>query len=691
MTLRSVYRVIAIAVGSAALAAGLLGPLDTASAQSGTVSCATGGAVVDADSNPGLVSDCEALLNGRDALAGRATLNWSDSTPISQWEGVILTGSPLRVTALELASKGLSGELPGELGGLDQLGRLELQNNELTGQIPPELANLSKLFRLFLSNNKLAGEMPSELSNLKILRYFTVYDNEMTGELPQSYIALQPRSFYFQFNLGLCAPINDAFQLWMQSIDNVRGSSCAREDSKRDRTVLIDLYNSLDGKNWLRNDNWESDRPIRTWYGITNDVNGRVTELRLRYNQMSGELPEEIGNLENLELLNLRYNKLSGEVPEELGNLASLKQLLIDNNNLTGEIPSTLGNLTNLKWLYLQRNQLRGKIPSDLGNLMNLGTLRLDSNELTGEIPIELGNLEILTWLNLSKNRLTGEIPPELGDLANLDWLYLSFNQLTGEIPPELGGLASLYELGLHYNQFTGEIPPELGGLANLEGLDLHSNQLTGEIPEELGNLENLTWLMLADNQLTGEIPMELARLTNLERLSLSRNQLVGCIPGTLRQAAYNDLVNIGLPFCDTLLSSLTINPGSLFPLFDPNQTEYTIAVGRSRITVVPANDHDATILFLDESGDAIADADDTQPGYQVDFSTELPNIRIRVVSEDGLAFKTYMIADLGIRYDANESGVIDRDEVITAIKDYFDYSITRDETIAIIKLYFSS
>ena len=260
LTLRSVHRVIAIAVGSAALAAGLLGPLDAASAQSGTVSCATGGAVVDADSNPGLVSDCEALLAGRDALAGSATLNWSGSTPISQWEGVMLSGFPPRVTALELWGKGLSGELPGELGKLDQLRMLELYNNrKLTGQIPPELANLRHLFRLHLSNNKLVGEMPSDLSNLRMLRFFTVYNNHMIGELPQSFIALRLLSFDFSFNLGLCAPVDDAFQLWMQSINRVDGSWCAREDSARDRTALIELYNSLDGTNWLRNDNWTSD------------------------------------------------------------------------------------------------------------------------------------------------------------------------------------------------------------------------------------------------------------------------------------------------------------------------------------------------------------------------------------------------------------------------------------------------
>ncbi len=40
--------------------------------------------------------------------------------------------------------------------------------------------------------------------------------------------------------------------------------------------------------------------------------------------------------------------------------------------------------------------------------------------------------------------------------------------------------------------------------------------------------------------------------------------------------------------------------------------------------------------------------------------------------------------------YDANRNGVIERDEVIEAVKDYFDGSMTREEVIDLIKLYFA-
>ena len=51
--------------------------------------CANGIVVPDPANNPGLVSDCEALLAGQDTLAGTATLNWSADTPIEDWVGVL--------------------------------------------------------------------------------------------------------------------------------------------------------------------------------------------------------------------------------------------------------------------------------------------------------------------------------------------------------------------------------------------------------------------------------------------------------------------------------------------------------------------------------------------------------------------------------------------------------------------------
>ena len=92
--------------------------------------------------------------------------------------------------------------------------------------------------------------------------------------------------------------------------------------------------------------------PIGEWFGVTTDDNGRVTELRLGDNQLSGEIPPELGNPVYLaEMLDLGGNQLSGEIPPELGNLAKLQLLWLGSNQLSGEIPPELGNLGKLQLL----------------------------------------------------------------------------------------------------------------------------------------------------------------------------------------------------------------------------------------------------------------------------------------------------------------------------------------------------
>ena len=298
-----------------------------------------------------------------------------------------------------------------------------------------------------------------------------------------------------------------------------------------EREALVALYDAMDGANWTRSDNWDTDAPLERWYGVELDDNGQVIELDLSNNQLSGTIPAEIANLTHLEELSLDGNQLRGPIPPEIGNLANLEDLWLYDNELSGMIPPEIGNLANLENLSLDGNQLSGPIPSELGDLTNLEGLWLFDNQLIGPIPPELGRLTNLEYLSLRQNQLSGPIPPELGNLANLESLWLYDNELSGTIPPELGNLTNLEDLSLRQNQLSGVIPPELGDLANLEGLWLYDNELSGTIPPEIGNLANLITLNLHTNQLSGTIPGDIGNLTNLEVLSLDDNQLSGPIP----------------------------------------------------------------------------------------------------------------------------------------------------------------
>ncbi len=271
-----------------------------------------------------------------------------------------------------------------------------------------------------------------------------------------------------------------------------------------ERAALAALYNATGGANWLDNRGWLSDAPIDEWHGVNTYGSGRVIGLDLRDNQLSGQLPQELGRLTDLTLLRLSNNHLSEELPPELGRLSKLTLLYLNDNQLTGEVPSWLGRLPKLE------------------------------------------------SLDLSDNQLSGELPPELGRLANLTLLHLSGNRLSGELPSWLGRLLKLDSLTLDGNQLSGELPPELGRLANLTLLHLSGNRLSGELRSWLGHLLNLDSLTLDGNQLSGELPPELGRLTDLTLLFLGGNQFTGCIPEGLRDIPENDLSDLGLPFCGT-------------------------------------------------------------------------------------------------------------------------------------------
>jgi len=306
----------------------------------------------------------------------------------------------------------------------------------------------------------------------------------------------------------------------------------------QDSLALVALYDSTDGDNWNNNTNWLTGS-LDSWYGIRVS-SGRVSDIFLNGNNLTGVIPAAIGNLTKMQNIDFIANQLTGPIPPEIGNLTNLEDLWLFSNQLTDSIPAELGNLINLKDLLLDFNQLTGPIPTELGNLINLQNLILFDNQLIGIIPVELGNLIHLERLILSMNQITGTIPIEIINLPNLIYLNLGDNLLDGLIPPELANIINLQGLVLGENQFSCPIPPGLGNLTNLTNLSLNYNQLTGSIPTEIGNLTNLIYLLLGNNQLNGSIPAELSNLINLKYLTFDNNQLTGSIPSEL-----GDLTNL--------------------------------------------------------------------------------------------------------------------------------------------------
>ena len=532
-----------------------------------------------------------------------------------------------RLQRLYLYRNSLEDQIPPEIGNLALLEQLYLSRNNLEGRIPPELGNLSHLERLYLSSNSLEGPITPELGNLSHLERLSLDSNNLQGTIPPSWLQLANLArLDFRWNDGLCAPGTAPFAAWLGDIEYSEGPFC----NQADRKALEDLHESAGGSNWRDSDAWLATQALEEWYGVTTDSLGRVTELDLAGNGLTGELPFSLGDLRKLTLLRIGDNELSGRLP--LGwtalrlvefHYAGTRLCVPDDDAFlswlngisthegTGATCEDLSDRDILEVLYeatggpnwrnndnwltyapldswygveadtsgrvrelsLQSNGLVGRIPAEVGQLQGPVGLSLHGNALTGMIPPELGDLSLLRWLYLSANDLTGPIPPELGNLFLLQWLLLYDNDLQGPIPPELGNLSSLHlqRLYLHENQLEGPIPPALGNLAGLERLHLYQNNLTGPIPPQLGKLSILQQLLLDGNELSGPLSAGLAALTRLRELRLSNNTaLEGPLP-------------VGLTALDRLEEFLAGGTGLCAPS-DPDLQTWLRGIGNRRI-----------------------------------------------------------------------------------------------------------
>jgi Leucine-rich repeat (LRR) protein len=324
--------------------------------------------------------------------------------------------------------------------------------------------------------------------------------------------------------------------------------------------ALQALYENAGGASWCNRTNWGTAAAPGTWYGVT-VLSGHVIRLQLPWNNLSGVLPVELGNLSALTTLDLQGNALTGNIPSALGGLPALATLNLSFNSLNGGIPAALGGLGTLVELYLSHNQLAGAIPAEMATLAALETLVLKRNSLSGNIPAALGGLSNLYYLDLSENSLTGAIPAELANATRLGWLVLAGNALTGAIPAELAAIAPLTQLDLSANQLTGGLPPALAGHARLTVLNLRDNQLTGGLPAEIGAAALLARLELSNNPLGGALPSSVGNLARLEQLNLANCGLTGSLPASLGNLANLRFLRLG---SNSLSGSLPASLGNL-------------------------------------------------------------------------------------------------------------------------------
>ena len=88
---------------------------------------------------------------------------------------------------------------------------------------------------------------------------------------------------------------------------------------------------------------------------------------------LTGSVPKELKDADDLIHLWLDHNALEGSLPTELGRLDKLEWLALHHNKLTGELPASMFGSSTLKYLELHSNRFEGTVPSTIASMTELG------------------------------------------------------------------------------------------------------------------------------------------------------------------------------------------------------------------------------------------------------------------------------------------------------------------------------
>ncbi|MEZ4993446.1 MAG: HYR domain-containing protein [Saprospiraceae bacterium] len=178
-----------------------------------------------------------------------------------------------------------------------------------------------------------------------------------------------------------------------------------------DYQALVELYHATNGPDWTIG--WDiTDCDPCNWYGVKCNENGRVNDIVIRLNNLTGYLPDV--SFPYVWRFNISLNAIEGTIPN-LSGLPNVTELHLNNNRFAGAIPE-FDYCPNLVLLNLHNNELGPDIPI-LTHLTQLNHLFMGNNLLEGCYPEEwVGTFcEQLEYRNFAGNHglLPGDQPWE--------------------------------------------------------------------------------------------------------------------------------------------------------------------------------------------------------------------------------------------------------------------------------------
>ncbi|XP_044985349.1 probable LRR receptor-like serine/threonine-protein kinase At1g07650 isoform X1 [Hordeum vulgare subsp. vulgare] len=266
---------------------------------------------------------------------------------------------------------------------------------------------------------------------------------------------------------------------------------------------------------------------------FNNNTICHATEIFLKEQNFTGQLPPDFADLPHLLQLDLSRNVFHGTVPDRWARMR-LQGLSLMGNRLSGPFPMALTRITTLTSLSIEANEFRGQIPAEIGHLTQIDKLIISTNEFTGPLPAALSLLTNLTDLRISGNNLSGRVPDFLAKLTKLAKLQIEGSLLEGPIPLGLSKLTNLSDLRISDLRGSGSAFPDLSRMPSMKTLVLRNCSISGGIPSYIWVMENLKHLDLSFNELTGKVSDSITLMGSVDYIYLTGNSLTGNIPDWL-------------------------------------------------------------------------------------------------------------------------------------------------------------
>ncbi|XP_058004792.1 receptor-like protein 56 isoform X4 [Hevea brasiliensis] len=247
---------------------------------------------------------------------------------------------------LFLQKNSLNGSIPHVLLRSPNLVALDLTDNSFSGNIPSWISQLSQLRVLLLGGNELHGSIPNQLCESRNVSIMDLSSNLLSGSIPSCFnnISFGNNISFRMMGVNYLYSMNEPLEIF-----------CA----PRDGTIY---------------------RYLPCVPGYSSEYVEVEIAMKYRYNSYRGDIINLMAGID------LSCNELSGRVPQEIGDLHGIRSLNLSNNHLTGSIPVSFSNLRNLESLDLGNNSLNGEIPSELVMLTFLETFNVSYNNFSGRV-----------------------------------------------------------------------------------------------------------------------------------------------------------------------------------------------------------------------------------------------------------------------------------------------------------------